>query len=84
MPIVYTMHETKHQPLHMDTTKDSTRSNNTTNNNLSNTEDITQYIKLTHNSRGYTWDIKINDLDVDRITKLNDKMEDIYGNKTAD
>lgn len=38
------------------------------------TEDKTQYIKLTKNSRGYVWDIKINDLDVERITKLNEDL----------
>jgi hypothetical protein len=44
-------------------------------------KDMTEYIKLTHNSRGYSWDIKINDLDIDRLRKINDKMEDEYGEK---
>lgn len=42
-------------------------------------KDMTEYIKLTHNSRGYSWDIKINDLDIERLTKLNEEMLNKYG-----
>ena len=45
------------------------------------TEDTTQYIKLTRNSRGYGWDIKINDLDIERLKVINAKMELEYANK---
>ena len=38
------------------------------------------YIKLTKNTRGYTWDIKIIGLDVEALKKKNEEMEDKFGN----
>ncbi len=45
--------------------------------------DMTEYIKLTKNSRGYSWDIKINDLDIERLDKIDKQMEEKYGNPEA-
>ena len=40
--------------------------------------DMTEYIKLTHNSRGYSWDIKINDLNIERLDEINEKLKEKY------
>ena len=42
------------------------------------TEDKTQYLKLTRNSRGYVWDIKINDLDIEKLDKINTALLEKY------
>lgn len=42
-------------------------------------KDMTEYIKLTRNSRGYSWDIKINDLNIERLDKINEDMLEKYG-----
>jgi hypothetical protein len=42
------------------------------------TEDVTEYIKLTRNSRGYTWDIKVNSIAVERIKQINEEMLKAY------
>jgi hypothetical protein len=38
------------------------------------------YIKLTKNSKGFTWDIKIMGLDVAALKAKNDEMEAQFGN----
>jgi hypothetical protein len=43
------------------------------------TEDITQYLKLTRNSKGYTWDIKINSLAIDKLKEINTKLLEEFG-----
>ena len=35
----------------------------------------TESIKLTKNSRGYGWDIKILSLDIDALEKINNEMK---------
>ena len=35
---------------------------------------IAEGIKLTRNSRGYTWDIRVKDHDLDKLEKLNKEM----------
>ena len=41
---------------------------------IARTEDITQYIKIIKNSKGYNWEIKINTLDLKKLYKLNDEL----------
>lgn len=44
--------------------------------------DYTEYVKLTRNSRGYSWDIKVSgtdDLDVERLHQLNEHLVEKYG-----
>lgn len=44
--------------------------------------DYTEYIKLTRNSRGYSWDIKVSgtdDLDIQKLSELNEKLIETYG-----
>ena len=36
-------------------------------------------LKLTKNSRGYNWEIKIIEINVDRLDEINEKMKGIYG-----
>jgi len=41
-----------------------------------------EYIKLSKNSRGYTWDIKvlgIDDIHLAQLKKINEKIEKEYG-----
>ena len=38
------------------------------------TEDITQYIKLGKNSRGYTWEIKVNSLAIEKLEEINNEL----------
>lgn len=37
-------------------------------------------LKLTRNSKGHTWEIKILEIDLDRLEKINDEMERRFGN----
>jgi hypothetical protein len=44
--------------------------------------DYTEYIKLTRNSRGYSWDIKVagtDDLDFQKLMDTNEKLINKYG-----
>lgn len=43
------------------------------------TEDISQYIKLTRNSRGYTWEIKVYGLAIEKLEELNNKLLEKFG-----
>ena len=43
------------------------------------TEDVTQYLKLTRNSKGYNWEIKVNVLDIEKLTKLNQELLEQFG-----
>lgn len=36
-------------------------------------------IKLIRNSKGYNWEIKTKDLDIEKIKLLNEKMKELYG-----
>lgn len=36
-------------------------------------------IKLIKNTKGYSWEIRITSLDIDEITKLNEKMRERFG-----
>jgi len=38
-------------------------------------------IKLTKNSRGYSWEVKLLEIDLDRLRKLNQQMEEEYGTR---
>ena len=42
------------------------------------TEDITEYIKLTKNSKGYTWDIKVNSIAIEKLNKINQELLELY------
>jgi hypothetical protein len=37
-------------------------------------------IKLIRNSRGYNWEIKVLDNDIDKLILLNNRMVEMYGN----
>lgn len=39
-------------------------------------------IKLTKNTRGYSWEIRTLDMDIERLEELNKKMSDKFGNKS--
>lgn len=44
--------------------------------------DYTEYIKLTRNSRGYSWDVKVSgtdDLDFLKLQEVNEKLIAKYG-----
>ncbi len=41
--------------------------------------ELTPSIKLTRNSRGYGWEIRILSLDIDRLEKLNNTMLEKFG-----
>ena len=43
------------------------------------TEDITEFIKLGKNSRGYTWEIKVSGLATEKLKEINTKLEETYG-----
>ena len=36
-------------------------------------------LKLTKTSRGYSWEIKILEIDVDRLVKINEEMLEEFG-----
>lgn len=38
----------------------------------------TESIKLYKNSRGYNWEIKILEIDIERIKELNEEMHDYF------
>lgn len=38
-------------------------------------------IKLTRNSKGYNWEIKILEIDIDRMERLDNEMKKRWGNK---
>ena len=38
-------------------------------------------LKLTKNSKGYTWEIKQLSLDIEELVKLNNKMLEKFGNE---
>ncbi len=38
-------------------------------------------IKLTRNSKGYNWQIKILEIDIDRMERLDNEMKKRWGNK---
>lgn len=43
--------------------------------------DYTEYTKLTRNSRGYSWDIKVagtDDLDLNKLFDVNEKLIEKY------
>ncbi|MDD4110498.1 MAG: hypothetical protein PHS54_02975 [Clostridia bacterium] len=37
-------------------------------------------LKLTKNSKGYTWEIKIAEINIDRLDEINNKMLERYSN----
>lgn len=44
--------------------------------------DYTEYIKLTRNSRGYSWDVKVSgtdDLDIEKLHQINEHLIEKYG-----
>lgn len=43
--------------------------------------DQKEIMELTKNSRGYTWRIKILELNVDKLAALNDKMLNAFGSE---
>ena len=38
-----------------------------------------EYIKLSLTAKGYRWDIKVMDLDIEKLEKLNKEMEEKFG-----
>lgn len=39
-------------------------------------------IKLVRNTKGYNWEIKILEINIDRLNTLNKQMEELYGKST--
>lgn len=42
---------------------------------------MTQGLKLTKTTRGFTWEIRIKELDPEKIEKLNEQMEKRFGDE---
>ena len=37
-----------------------------------------EYIKLTKNSKGYNWEIKLSEINIDKLKELNKEMKVIF------
>lgn len=44
---------------------------------------VSEGIKLTKNSKGYTWEIKIQELDPDKLLKINNEMFQRFGSESS-